>query len=200
MDGNDDDTMSIDWSSFIIENAENKDNWETGDMFRICDEDEMYAFLGLGDEDEEMNRTHPEPSNFASHFTSESNSFDPSDADAAMPVDDENAEMVNILHDVDHPDLKLGTLYPSMKEFRLAVRQYAINEEFEFGITKSDRNRYRVYCKGNDCTCPWKLNGSTRPDSSIMVLTFLLFLSDCIFLFTKVGVTYIFILFCRLPS
>jgi hypothetical protein len=33
-------------------------------MFRICDEDEMYAFLGLGDEDEEMNRTHPEPSNF----------------------------------------------------------------------------------------------------------------------------------------
>ena len=25
MDGNDDDTMSIDWSSFIIENAENKE-------------------------------------------------------------------------------------------------------------------------------------------------------------------------------
>jgi hypothetical protein len=89
-----------------------------------------------------------------------------------MPVDDENAEMVNILHDDDHPDLKLGTLYPSMKEFILAVRQYAINEEFELGITKSDRNRYRVYCKGNDCTCPWKLNGSTRPDSSAMVLTF----------------------------
>ena len=89
-----------------------------------------------------------------------------------MRVDDENAEMVNILHDVDHPDLKLGTLYPSMKEFRLAVRQYARNEEFELGITKSDRNRYRVYCKGNDCTCPWKLNGSTRPDSSVMVLTF----------------------------
>jgi hypothetical protein len=117
-----------------------------------------------------------------------------------MPVDDENAEMVNILHDIDHPDMKLGTLYPSMKEFRLAVRQYAINEEFELGITKPDRNRYRVYCKGNDCTCPWKLNGSTRPDSSVMVLTFLLFLSNCIILFTKVGFTYIFILFCTLPS
>jgi hypothetical protein len=172
MDGNDDDTMSIDWSSFIIENAENKDNGDQGDMFRICDEDEMYAFLGLEDEDEEMNRTHPEPSNFASHFTSESNRFDPSDLDAVMSVDDENAEMVNILHDVDHPDLKLGTLYPPMREFRLAVRQYAINEEFELGITKSDRNRYRVYYKGNDCTCPWKLNGSTRPNSSVMVLTF----------------------------
>jgi hypothetical protein len=192
--------MCIEWSSFIIENVENKDNGETGDMFRICDENEMYAFLGLGDDDEEMNRTHLEPSNFASHFTSESNSFDPSHLDDVMPVDDENTEMVNILHDVDHPDLKLGTLYLSMKEFRLAVRQYAINEEFELGITKSDRNIYRVYCKGNDCTCPWKLNGSTRPDSSVMVLTFLLFLSNCIILFTKVGVTYIFILFCRLPS
>jgi hypothetical protein len=41
MDGNDDDTTSIDWSSFIIENTENKDNGETGDMFRICDEDEI---------------------------------------------------------------------------------------------------------------------------------------------------------------
>jgi hypothetical protein len=32
-------------------------------MFRICDEDDMYMFLGLGDEDDEMNRTHPKPSN-----------------------------------------------------------------------------------------------------------------------------------------
>jgi hypothetical protein len=84
MDGNDDDTMSIDWSSFIIENAENKDNEETSDMFRICNEDEMYMFLGLRDEDGEMNRTHRKPSNFASHFSSESNSFDPSDLDDAM--------------------------------------------------------------------------------------------------------------------
>jgi hypothetical protein len=119
--------------------------------------DEMYVFLALGDEDEDMNRTHPKPRNFASHFSSESNSFDPSDLDVAMPVDDENVEMLNILHDVDHPDMKLGTLYPSMKEFRLAVRQYAINEEFEPGITKSDRSRYSVYCKwrievGIECT------------------------------------------------
>jgi hypothetical protein len=63
MDGNDDDTMSIDWSSFITENAENKENGETDDMFRICDEDDMYVFLGLGDEDDEMNRTHSKPSN-----------------------------------------------------------------------------------------------------------------------------------------
>jgi hypothetical protein len=99
----------------------------------------MYVFLGLGDE--EMNQTHPKPFNFASHFSSENASLDPSDLDVAMPVDDENAEMLNILHNVDHPDMKLGTTYPSMKEFRLVVRQFAINEEFELGITKSDRSR-----------------------------------------------------------
>ena len=153
MDGNDDDTMSIDWSSFIIENVENKDNGDQGDMFRICDEDEMYAFLGLGDEDEEMNRTHPKPSNFASHFTSESNSFDPSDLDVAMPVDDENAEMVNILHDVDHPNLKLGTLCPCLfqlfgasghqKLLRTAKRSAFQSASIKFVWAKTIQNQHK---------------------------------------------------------
>jgi hypothetical protein len=35
-----------------------------------------------------------------------------------------------------------GNLYPSMVDFKLALRQYAINKEFEFGTTKSDKLRY----------------------------------------------------------
>jgi hypothetical protein len=59
-----------------------------------------------------------------------------------MLVDDDNPKMINILHDADHPDMKLVTIYAWMKEFRLDVMQYAINEEFELGITKSDMSRY----------------------------------------------------------
>jgi len=33
--------------------------------------------------------------------------------------------------------MDLGTVYPSMEEFRLAVRQFAINEEFELKIVKT---------------------------------------------------------------
>jgi hypothetical protein len=43
------------------------------------------------------------------------------DLDADISVDDENPKMLNILHDVDHSDMKLVNIYPSMKEFRLAM-------------------------------------------------------------------------------
>jgi hypothetical protein len=38
-----------------------------------------------------------------------------------------------------------------MKEFRLAMRQYAIDKEFELGIEATDKIRYRGYCRGGDC-------------------------------------------------
>jgi hypothetical protein len=52
--------------------------------------------------------------------------------------------------------IKLGSLYKDMKEFRLAIRQYAINNEFELGIESNSPFRYRGYCKGSDCT--WGIN------------------------------------------
>jgi len=42
-----------------------------------------------------------------------------------------------------------------MKEFRLAVRQSGINEEFELHIVKTDPSRYIADCKAEDC--PWHL-------------------------------------------
>jgi hypothetical protein len=56
--------------------------------------------------------------------------------DVAIPISDAIPDEVVITYDKDHPKLDLGTLYPSMDEFRLAVRQFAINEEFELGIEK----------------------------------------------------------------
>jgi hypothetical protein len=41
--------------------------------------------------------------------------------------------------------MKIGSLYKDMKEFRLAIRQYAINNEFELGIESSSPFRYRAY-------------------------------------------------------
>ena len=56
--------------------------------------------------------------------------------DVVIPISDAIPDEVVITYDKDHPKLDLGTLYPSMDEFRLAVRQFAINEEFELGIEK----------------------------------------------------------------
>lgn len=85
-----------------------------------------------------------------------------------------------------------------MVDFRLALRQYAINKEFEFGTTKSDKLRYRVYCQGNEGTCPWRVNGYTRPDGSVMVLIlFVIFVIYTVFVFLWFDVASHF-LFCRL--
>ena len=66
-----------------------------------------------------------------------------------------------MMHDPNRPRMDLGTVYPNMKEFRLAVRQFAINEEFELHIVKTDPTRYIGNCKGEDCH--WHLVGRRQP-------------------------------------
>jgi hypothetical protein len=48
------------------------------------------------------------------------------------------------------------SVYSSMKEFRLAMRQYVIDKEFELDIEATDKTRYRGYCRGGDY--PWSIN------------------------------------------
>lgn len=43
-----------------------------------------------------------------------------------------------------------------MKGFRLVVRQYVINNEFELSIEAIDPTRYRGFCLGGDC--PWSIH------------------------------------------
>jgi hypothetical protein len=44
-----------------------------------------------------------------------------------------------------------GSLYLNMMEFKLAMRQYVIDKEFELGIEATNTMRYRGYCRGGDC-------------------------------------------------
>jgi hypothetical protein len=102
----------------------------------VCiDEDEMYITLGLRDDDGSQQGA---TAQFASQpsFGSQSNGAYLNDYDDDMVVDYDIPERFNILHDVDHPEMHLGTIYPSMVEFKLVVRQYAINEEFLLGTIK----------------------------------------------------------------
>jgi hypothetical protein len=60
------------------------------------------------------------------------------------------------MFDRNNPVMKPGSLYPNMKEFSLAIRQYVIDKEFELGVEATDRMRYRGYYRGRDC--PWSIN------------------------------------------
>jgi hypothetical protein len=54
-----------------------------------------------------------------------------------------------VMYDKLNPVMRVGSLYPNMKEFRLAMRQYAINKEFELGIEATNTTRYRGFCHGD---------------------------------------------------
>ena len=58
-------------------------------------------------------------------------------------------------YDRENPPIKVGSTYASMSEFRGAVRQHAIKEQFELGTEKSCTERFRGYCKANGC--PWAI-------------------------------------------
>jgi hypothetical protein len=55
-----------------------------------------------------------------------------------------------------------------MVTFRLAMRQYAIENGFELGIEATSLIRYRGYCKGDDCL--WKIHARAEVKESLTII------------------------------
>uniref|UniRef100_A0A0A9F6R0 Transposase MuDR plant domain-containing protein n=1 Tax=Arundo donax TaxID=35708 RepID=A0A0A9F6R0_ARUDO len=131
----------------------------------VMSEDQLYVLLGLRDEDEREKQAAQEASNNAA---SKKGNNEPSavvDDDtngAAILVSDAIPDEVFISYDRDHPTMKIAALFPSMKDFRLVVRQYAINGEFELGTEKSCKKKIRGFCKGDECE--WSIVGTRQSD------------------------------------
>ena len=105
-------------------------------------EDQVYVILGLRDEDERAKMVETNGRTMVEHGD---------DTEAyAINVSDAIPNEIEITYDKDHPKMDLGTMYPSMDEFRLAVRQFAINEEFELGTEKSCKDSFRGFCKSSE--------------------------------------------------
>lgn len=87
--------------------------------------------------------------------------------EAAVDVDDNAVEEPLIDWDRDNPIMIVGTIYRCMSDFRMTVRQHAIVNEFELGTEKSDKSRFRGYCKSTGC--PWIIRARTTADNSVRV-------------------------------
>jgi hypothetical protein len=77
------------------------------------------------------------------------------DHHADQPYEDFIQDEKRVVYNRMNPSMQLGCLFPNMKEFRIAMRQYAIEHEFELGIDVTSTTRYVGYCKGGDC--PWRI-------------------------------------------
>lgn len=130
----------VDWDSLQIVETHDEEG-----RIALLSENQMYALLGLREDD---------PTNgpeYAQHVVD----HDEDD----IPISDVVPSDIVISYDKDHPIMKIGTIYPIMEEFKMAVRQFAINEEFTLGTEKLDTRRYRCFCKSS-IDCPWKINGT----------------------------------------
>lgn len=161
----------------------------------IIDEDNVLSLLGLRTEDDEHQSHEHEASAERDNRPGNRNASVQEEIDtagAAIPVEDHVPGERTLFYDPNKPCMKIGTVYPNMKEFRLAMRQFAINEEFELHIAKTDPVRYIGDC--NVEGCPWHIVGRRQPDGvtvkvlnywltyfSHLILLFVQFLTRCYF-------------------
>jgi hypothetical protein len=154
----------IDWDNLDIEGKKDDEG-----RTEVMTDDQLFELLGLSDENERAKKSaQVDESNNVLELNGHA-VIEGTDG-ATIPVDDAIPGEVVILYDKNNPCMDKGTMYPSMKEFRLAMRQFAIKKEFELAIEKSDLERYRVKCGVQGC--PWSLVGHRQSDNkTIMVLT-----------------------------
>ena len=161
----------VDWDSLRIE-----DNRDEEGRIEIVDDEVMYELLGFRADDEEADKARKAASKASSQQNADTcqRTEEIDTTGAVIEVDDYLPGEGTMVHDPNRPCMDLGTVYPNMKKFRLAVRQFAINKEFELHVVKTDPERYIGGCKGGE-DCPWHLVGRRQPDGcTVMVLTFIL--------------------------
>ena len=78
----------------------------------------------------------------------------------------------NTEYDQQYPLMTVGSTYPNMDVFKLALSQHAVKRDFEYNTEKSAPCRFRGYCKRRDeDNCPWRIHASTTDDLCIVVVT-----------------------------
>jgi hypothetical protein len=162
----------VDWETLqIVETHDDEGRIE------LMSESQMIELLGLADEGTPNIPTQ----GFDRRMDEQGNDNElGEDVDgAAIPTNDVVPCEIVISYDKNNPSMEVGTQYPTMKEFKLAVRTYVIKKEFHLGVEKSTTKKYRGFCKSGDEStgpCTWRINDS-KLDGSATVEVKYFFLS-----------------------
>jgi hypothetical protein len=172
----------INWDDLQIENTIDKegegvlDTINEDQLLDTINEDQLFHLLGLRTDGDQ----HDKPSEAAAERDSTTQNrtanIDIDTTGAAIPVDDHVPGEGLHAYDPNNPSMDIGTVYPNMEEFRLAMKQFAIIKQFEYRIVKTDPSRFIANCK--DDACSWHINGRLQPDKST-VKVYNYFLTVC---------------------
>jgi hypothetical protein len=144
------DESVFDWASMVLGGL-----WEEEGRRDVPSETQMYSQLGLIEEDEAEENRRDEALRGGTTNFDESDHVDSGDQNTDQPCEDYLPDEKRAKYDKINPSMQPSSLFPNMKEFRIAMRQYAIKHEFELGIDVTSTTRYVGYCKVGDC--PWRI-------------------------------------------
>jgi hypothetical protein len=86
-------------------------------------------------------------------------------------VGHEAKHLPNMEYNKEDPSMEVGSTYPSMAEFKLALSQHGIKHKFEFNTEKSAPYRFGAYCSRRDeDNCPWRLHAYIADDMCTVVV------------------------------
>ena len=104
----------------------------------VADEDKVYKAIGFKAVDERAEEAAREVAREAVPIPTMTAEMQNDMDESSIPVDDNVPEEPMFQWNRDNPDMSVGVCYPSMDDFRLAVRQHVIVKEFELAIAHSD--------------------------------------------------------------
>jgi hypothetical protein len=110
------------------------DFWEEEGRCDVPNEMQMYSQLGLNEEDKAKENRRDEAVLGGTSNLDQSEPINFGDNTIDQPCEDYLPNEKRVVYDKMNPSMQPGSLFPNMKEFRIAIRQYAIKHEFELGI------------------------------------------------------------------
>jgi hypothetical protein len=131
------------------------DFWEEEGSRDVLSEMQMYSQLGLNEGENAQDNTRDEAVLGGTSNLDQSEPINFGDNTIDQTFEDYLPNEKRVMYDKMNPSMQPGSLFTNMKEFRIAMRQYAIKHEFELGIDVTSTTRYVGYCKGGDC--PWRI-------------------------------------------
>ena len=160
--------VCVDWNSVKLA--------DTTDLVIAPMEDtEMAGCLGIPVDNRDKEKEKKKKKSDDKNDTGEGNKNRFEDVDkelmeeAAADVDDEHDDELVTVYDKENPQIAVGKLFPSMDEFRMCFKTYAIKKEFDAKTKWTDRKKFYARCNGFDGgarPCKWYISARRQPDGA----------------------------------
>lgn len=154
--------VTVDWNSVQI-------TARTDLVIAPMSDIEMAKLFGIPIDDRDKEKKRDEAANDGdNHSRDEEADIDPELLQyAAVHVDDAHDDELVTVYDKENPVIEVGRLFPSMDEFRMRFRIYAVKHEFATKTLWTDKKKFYAKCIGYDGggkPCKWYISARRQPD------------------------------------